>query len=844
MSASPQPVSVRVESDVTGRPVQWATGYLEEALKAKGVSTGTGKGAFVVSVKKAKPSLVTEAFRLAPRPSGVTVSASDDRGFVYGLLELADRVQYGNDAIAALTLSAPIEEQPANRIRSIARAFVSEVEDKAWYYDKDFWREYLTTLAANRFNRFSLNFGWGYDFPRNVTGDYFHFPYPYLLEVPGYDVRPVPFAAGERERNLEALKFIAEETAARGLLFQIAIWTHAYEWTDSPRAHHHIEGLTPETHAAYCRDAMALLLKTCPAIQGVTMRVHGESGIPEGSLPFWKEVFAGIVSAGRPIELDMHAKGLDPEMVAMAIDTRLPVNISPKYWAEHMGLGYHQAGIRELEMPKPTKNADATFKLSNGSRSFLRYGYGDLFTKDRRYDVTFRIWAGTQRLLLWGDPALAAAYGRASSFMGAKGIEICEPLFFKGRQGSGLPGGRCGYLDESLNPKLDFEKYRYTYRVWGRLLYNPQTSPDGWRRYLRASYGEAAPAVEEAVASGSRVLPLFTTARIPSASNLGCWPEVYTNMPIVEGSERSPYNDTAVPKRLGTVIPLDPQLFSTVEEHTAELVSGKHSGKYSPIEVAQWFEEMTDSADKALASATGRANSVDFRRVQEDVLIEIGLGRFFAAQIRSAALFDIYRQTGDPAALDHAIEYYRKARTAWASMAERASKVYRADLTFGDMPVRRGHWKDRLPGIDVDLAAMEKLKSETSAPEKKSDASALIAKIVGRPTRETVALRHRASPSFQVGAPLKVSFAVPSSGKVTSARLHYRHVNHGERWNVIDMASSGTSLDGTIPADYTKTEFALQYYVELHGPEETASLFPGLDLKRGNQPYFVVPQST
>jgi len=121
-----------------------------------------------------------------------------------------------------------IEEQPANRVRSIARAFVSDFEEKSWYYDKNFWREYLTTLAANRFNRFSLTFGLGYDFPRHVTGDYLHFPYPYLLEVPGYDVQVVPLPAGERERNLDALKFIGQETVARGFQFQLALWTHAY----------------------------------------------------------------------------------------------------------------------------------------------------------------------------------------------------------------------------------------------------------------------------------------------------------------------------------------------------------------------------------------------------------------------------------------------------------------------------------------------------------------------------------------------------------------------------------------------------------------------------------------
>ena len=135
--------------------------------------------------------------------------------------------------------------------------------------------------------------------------------------------------------------------------------------------------------------------------------------------------------------------------------------------------------------------------------------------------MLFRMWPGTERLLLWGDPTAAAAYGRVSSFQGAAGVEICEPLFFKGRQGSGLPGGRCAYADQTLEPKRDFEKYFYTYRVWGRLLYNPQSDPESWRRYLRAELGAAAPALEAAVTQGSRVLPLFTTARLPSASKPG-----------------------------------------------------------------------------------------------------------------------------------------------------------------------------------------------------------------------------------------------------------------------------------------------------------------------------------
>ena len=43
--------------------------------------------------------------------------------------------------------------------------------------------------------------------------------------------------------------------------------------------------------------------------------------------------------------------------------------------------GYHQAAIRELEMPRDSDRIDPVFSLSNGSRRFLRYGYGGRLNK-------------------------------------------------------------------------------------------------------------------------------------------------------------------------------------------------------------------------------------------------------------------------------------------------------------------------------------------------------------------------------------------------------------------------------------------------------------------------------
>ncbi|HEY4048208.1 MAG TPA: hypothetical protein VGM27_15205 [Acidobacteriaceae bacterium] len=869
----------------SGGPVKWAAGQLRRALVSKGAmceivqspeqAVGSGFCVLVAAagsnLAKGFPSPAVEitnaesirlvSGRMAQTPA-IQVSAIDERGYVYGLLELAERVQFNADVASGLHLAGMIEEKPANEIRSVGRYFCCEIEDKPWYYDKNFWRGYLDVLAASRFNRFNFAYGLEYDFPKGVTGDYFHFPYPYLVNVPDFEnVRvvqlatadgkrlpaPVPLSREERDKNFETLRFIAAETGARGLQFQLGIWTHAYQWTDSPNAYHRIEGLTPETHAAYCRDALAILLKECPQIQGLTLRVHGESGIPEGSYPFWKTLFEAISGCGRKVEIDMHAKGVNQIMIDMAAATGMPVKLGAKYSAEHQSLGYNQADIRALEIPRNDRQESALFSVSGGARLFTRYGYGDFFQEGSRYKLLFRLWPGTQRHLLSADPALAAAFARTSHFCGAAGLDLMEPLTFKGREGSGHTGGRCAYQDESLNPKADWRKFEYYYRVWGRNLYNPEADPDTWRRSLIRDFGPGANSVETALANASRVLPLVTSAHLPSASNHAFWAEMYDNMPIVIGSERSPYSDTPNPKCFGTVSPLDPQLFSTIVEYTQSLLAGHPNAKYSPIEVAQWLEDYTAASSEALRRGRVQATShtsPEFRRMEEDVLIQNGLGSFFAAKLRTGVLFEIYQQTGSPEAGKLALAHYKTAREAWAKMAERAKSVYRSDVSYGDVPMRRGHWSDRLPAIDADLAAMQdKVQTAPASTGPAQNAERAIRAATGKPNRPSVHCVHTPPTSFRPGQALALSMLVPSSSahdEPTSIHLHYRHVNQAERWLSIEMQCNNDSYSAAIPGDYTSSVYPLQYYFELGRANESAWFYPAFNSTLSNQPYYAI----
>ncbi len=789
----------------------------------------------------------SEALGLVPLKSDdkqiLLVCGYDVRGLVYALLELSDRVQYSDEPIASMNIQKPVIEQPANVIRSLNRLFVSEIEDKPWFYNQEMWREYLTMLTTQRFNRFNLSFGIGYDFLQNVTDAYFLFAYPFLLSVPGYNVKVPQLPDSERDKNLEMLKFISEETAAWGIQFQLGIWMHGYKWIDSPKANYTIEGLTPETHAPYCRDAVRQLLKACPAISGITFRIHGESGVKEGNYNFWKTVFDGVATCGRRVEIDMHAKGISQEIIDIALATGMPVNVSPKFWAEHLGLPYHQADIRAFEIPKPDQRVEGLLNLSAGSRSFTRYGYADLLKENRNYGVLHRIWPGTQRLLLWGNPEMSAAYSKAFSFCGSLGAELMEPLSFKGRRGSGIAGGRCAYLDKTLKPKWDWEKYLYSYRIFGRLAYNPDTEPHIWRRFLVRRFRGGAEAVESALSNVFPILPIVLTAHGVSAANNLYWPEIYTNLSIADPNNENPFFDTPSPKVFGNVSPMDPQLFMRINDFADEMLRGKRSGKYTPIEYAQWIEDLADAAEKDLADAKAKFKGIykpEFRRMEIDVSIAAGLGHFFGCKFRAGLLFGIFRQSGDRNALELSIKTYQKARNYWIEVSEIARDVYKHDITVSELDVLRGHWLDRLPAIDEDIDFMKKILKQTPAIKaaQPDNVQAAISEALGRPHRDFAVCHHKQPKSFKVGEPINLEISVDKN--IKSMLLYYRHVNHAERFKTVEMKHTGKSYKGIIPADYTNTQYPIQYYFELRDKPNNAWLYPGLNAKLTQQPYFVV----
>src|SRR6185503_3641988 len=99
-----------------------------------------------------------------------------------------------------------------------------------------------------------------------------------------------------------------------------------------------------------------------------------------------------------------------------------------------------------------------------------------------------------------------------------------------------------------------------------------------------------------------------------------------------------PYTDTPAPRVFGNVTPLDPQLFSAINDFADQSLKGQQTGKYSPIEAAVWLEDWASAASAGLAQAEKQATRrerPEYRRLAIDVALQADIGRFFAAKFRS-----------------------------------------------------------------------------------------------------------------------------------------------------------------------------------------------------------------
>ena len=564
-----------------------------------------------------------------------------------------------------------------------------------------------------------------------------------------------------------------------------------------------VEGLTADVLADYNAAGLARVLAECQKIDGVQFRMNVESGVDEEhQAEFYEPQFRAIAACGRPVRLDLRAKGLAESTIELA--QRLVPNtvVSTKHWCEHLGMPYSMPVIQQRD-----------------HRSYRRYGTWDLLRKPRNYPLIHRLWsAGSQRMLLWGDPHWVGRFVNSCSASG-EGFEVMAPLTNKGVRD--FQPAWLAYSDSSTYRSHIHERDRFWlfHLLFGRLGYNPETSPEIWRRELRHRFGEADSAVEQLYAAGGQILPLLTTVLQMSASLWTFWPERYAGRSLDEDAKVEPSDSTQ---------------FYRIDEYVEDVVEGSLCGKWTPIQVSHLLREMSRDTNAAIGHID--ADSTELRYTCLDFSILSNLAEYHASRMEAATCMALFRRAKAPGLLSLVIQHLEESREHWVALSESAEGNYADDLVFGFREKGHvGHWKDDLAVVENDLTAVRRLVRE-----------------VGKARPEELKWpggnAHPPAPRLQFNAPRQADFAqdLPLRLKLQETEVRsinavhclYRIAHQALEFEEIEMQARAGGYETAIPGSAIDAAWDLMIFFEFRFRDGTATRWP--DWRTGT-PYLVIP---
>lgn len=794
-------------------------GSMSEARGNSVIVTGlaSGKGAAAQMLKAGSRAVpeVSEALTIwktdwQKKPVWV-ISGFDDRGLMYGLLDVANRISWSADGKSPMSEVKEITEKPDVSERAVSIYTMNRAYWESRFYDEAYWARYLDMLAQNRFNSLVVIFGY-------ENGGFLAPAYPYFFDVEEFpDVQMVGITAQEQQRNLAAFNNLIKMAHDRGIKFTAGIWDHIYRGgvqgggipgtKDAPNqpVHGLVWGVTGDNLTSYNKTALAKFIKLVPDLDAIQFRMHNESGLKHDEQDtFWLDVFRMVKETAPNLRLDLRAKELPESVIQSAVDVGVNFRITTKYWMEQMGMPYH-----------PTR--------TNPEKSPIRHSYAYLLRYPQRYKMHWRLWnGGTTRILLWGDPEYARRFAESTHLYDGDGFEVNEPLATKmeAQPHDALPF-------DLLKPQYryydwEFERYWHFFQVFGRIGYNPETSPEVWQKEFEIRFGKkTAPFIETALHKASWILPRIVTSVYP-----------YSGFPTTRGwAEKQRLGDLpAYAKNEGS----DIQQFANFDEEAQLLIEGGEMTKILPSTNSLWFEQTSADINKLITEAEkaiGNNRNKEFISTITDLKILSNLALYHSRRIPAAVSYRLFERTQDVSALEDAIAYERKAIEAWRQIVAAAGDVYADDLMMGVCIANLcGHWRDELVSLEKGLVSLEQrrhnFKAEgtvKTAPDYKPVTNANYDKLFQ--------ITHQPVTSVPIGNPLTVSVKISVPEGVKWVRLRYRNINQEMDYQILPMRPTGEkdSYQVIVPSEQINPKWDLMYFIEVLDNKGNGRIYPDLN---------------
>ncbi|MCA0363118.1 MAG: hypothetical protein LCH67_03690 [Bacteroidetes bacterium] len=695
--------TVKINSDIVASKTVYAMRLLENTLGKAGYKLRDTLTKFTIDLKIDSLKFGPESFGIIPSKTTIRIVGGDSRGLIYGSLALCENIRNG----VALDKIKATEEKPRYTYRNIKFDLPYDTYRHSYALDlhqetcKDikYWESFLDMMAENRFNILSL---WNLH------------PYVYMIRAKNFP-EASPFSDAEMKEwqtLFHGILRLAKEREIETYLVPFNIFvspefSKAHNVAmDNLEHHFFVRGDTSEIIKRYTRESVAQVLQEYPELTGFGLTLgEGMAGMsPQEREDWMKEtIIEGMRLSGRKCKLihripfSSNVGSLGPTSIETERLTRKAIDeegtmdfIEKPIWADFKYNWSHA-------------HSTPTLVKVHGGKLFDTY----FVPKPETYKVTWTARNEDFFCLRWGVPDFIRSHIKENNQEYVGGYTIGSETYIPAKD----------YFTKSdikVDWKYAFERQWLFYKLWGRLLYNPDTPDAVFQAEFTNRYGKDGKNLLKASSLAGK-----TPLRLASSFDFTWDFSLYSEGFLSLKDKTVSYID--IIRQIEQ--PVTEPSFVSIADFVKIKTSGGNieSGKVTPPMLAEMLEKDCRIALELTKNINTKNNNTLMYEVA-DVCTWAYLGLYYSEKIKGGVALQVYRMTGDLQHKQKSITHLEAALKFWDEVIAITKPIYndmplvhfteQSDNTKEQNEALRFHWHILRPEVANDIEIAKNLVYE------------------------------------------------------------------------------------------------------------------------------------
>ncbi len=630
-----------------------------------------------------------------PDGESLLILSSDPVGAQYGLLDVSEYYQTHKTfkTLPAKLVNAGFEYRVVKFNLPWSPYRTSEAMDVHTHVSRDlqFWERFLDMMVENRLNVLSL---WN------------NHPFPFMIRSTNFP-KATPFDDREMEEWQVFWKSLFRMAKHRGIQTFIVNWNIVVspEFAEAYGAKEYND-LSDQVRQ-YTKESVTQLINEYEDLTGIGVTLADWMGnfdavemTPQKREDWIEETFvAGMKEADRSVKF-LHRSVLAGDPIAMRelldrAELKDPALVEIKFnWS-------HGHSTPKLAITHDYHSGELDERFWN--------------PMPENYRIQWMVRNEDFFILRWGQPDFIREHIRLNNKEFVNG-------YFIGSEGY-IPAVDYSHKPSAVKTwQYAFEKQWLFYKVWGRLLYQPDTPDEIFSAAFDSRYGNG---IGEDLLSAYKLasnMPLRLASFHRSTWDYTLYSEGFIE---AEPSSRTEWFDRSSPfisiDEFINHETLDPDMLSIpvyVEGFLGEKTFPKEA--ITPLALADSSEKDSKKALALIASLYPRADAYSGALISEldDVSTWSHLGLYLADKLRAGVALQIFRKTGQEAQKKQAIHYLEKCLKHWDQVVDFTKDRYNptphvATQRYGDN-FTEFSWESLRPQVERDIEIAKNATFETS----------------------------------------------------------------------------------------------------------------------------------